>query len=283
MPQIIWSLAGLAAFFVATASFLSAAVAAPNQPATVDAIYRISFNGFHLGSFEFHSTVSGRHYALSGRAELSALLGAFKWRGNTSSSGSVRSGYPLPSAYAFNFKSHTKRGDLVMNFAHNKVTKVAARPPIKPSRGRVPVRRQHLTSVLDPLSAIMAITAVKGGKFAIAKPCKRTIKVFDGKQRFNLVFSPKNKVKLNKASRGFSGIAHVCRIQYVPIAGHKMNRETKYMAHSRAIEIWLVPAPRARIFVPYHIVLPTVAGFAAITARRVHIDIPGHERIALVR
>lgn len=245
----------------------------PNQ---VRAVYSISFNGFDLGTFVFKSEVRSGKYRLTGDARLSAIFGAFSWRATTRSEGRAFSPRPKPSAYSFNYKSNSKRGRIDMKFASGAIQKISANPPLGHSSKRVPVERKHLRGVLDPMTAVMALTAGTKGN-----PCRRTIPIFDGKQRFDLRLSFKGKRRItNRKAVGLSNFAYVCRVRYVPIAGHKMSRGTRYLAANKGIEVLLVRAPKAGVFVPYEIVIPTIAGTAYLTSRR--IDLIGRGRVALV-
>jgi len=67
----------------------------------------------------------------------------------------------------------------------------------------------------------------------------------------------------------------------LPIAGHKVDLETKYMASNDAIEVALRPVPSANMLVPYQINIPTLAGYASIVSKRVEIVSPGKAQIAL--
>lgn len=252
--------------------------AAPSSgfPSKVTAAYDIAWNGLSLGQFSFTSTIKGGKYSLIGDASLSAIV--FAWRGITKSSGTVAAGVPKPDAYAFTYEG-TKSGRLDMRFEGDEITFVKANPPIGTSPGRVPVTRSHLQNVLDPLTAVMAVSSAGGGKVDGTNPCKRRIPIFDGKQRFDLVFSNLRKERLEGAN---ATTAIVCRIKYVPIAGHKMNEETKFMAATNGIEIWMLPVARANLFVPYIVVLPTMWGNAQMTSTSIQMDVPGRGRIALV-
>ena len=142
----------------------------------------------------------------------------------------------------------------------------------------IPVREQHLKGVVDPLSAIMMLS-----RSATADPCDRRIPIFDGKERFDLLFSRKGEMRVTEqAPSGQPGIAHVCRVRYLPIAGHKIDSETKYMAANDAIEVALRPVPSANVFVPYQITIPTMAGSATIVSKRVEIVSPGKPQIAML-
>jgi hypothetical protein len=77
-------------------------------------------------------------------------------------------------------------------------------------------------------------------------------------------------------------MAHVCRVRYLPIAGHKADSETSYMAANNEIEVALRPVPSANVLIPYQVNIPTMAGSATIVSKRVEIDSPGKPQIALL-
>jgi len=142
----------------------------------------------------------------------------------------------------------------------------------------IPLREQHLKGVVDPLSAIMVLSS----KTAV-DPCDRRIPIFDGKERFDLLFSRKGEMRVTEqAPSGQPGVAHVCRVRYLPIAGHKIDSDTKYMAANDAIEVALRPVPSANVFIPYQITIPTMAGSATIVSKRVDIVSPGKPQIAML-
>mgnify|MGYP003693809471 CR=1 FL=1 len=86
--------------------------------------------------------------------------------------------------------------------------------------------------------------------------------IFDGKERFDLVLSHKGEMKvIEQQPSGQPGVAHVCRVRYLPIAGHKVDTDTKFMAANDAIEVALRPIPSANVFMPYQITIPTMAGY----------------------
>ena len=269
--------AGLRAATVA--AVLSAGVgpaAAEAWPSRVDATYRVTFNGFDIGTFEFRAEVTGQSYTVQGDARISALLGAFKWQGDTRTSGLLAAASPKPAGYTFDFRGAGKAGSIKLGFQQGAVTSITSLPPKPPAPGTVPLRDQHLKDVLDPLSAVLALSRTSN-----ANPCGRRIPVFDGKQRFDLAFSfVRQQAVAETRPSGQPGVAFVCRVRYVPIAGHDMNDETRQMATTDAIEVWLRPVPSAALFVPYQISIPTPAGTATLTSERINI-VTRSEQIAL--
>jgi hypothetical protein len=247
-------------------------------PTRVTAAYKVTFNGFNVGSFRFESTVNGRQYVLDGNAELSALLGIFKWKGVTRSTGTISGDDPKPAAYDFDYKANSKTGSVAMSFSDGRVAKTTLVPPNHPSKEAIPVQEQHLKDVLDPLSAIMALSHGQS-----TNPCGRKVSIFDGKQRFDLLLSFRRQSKVTEAvPSGQPGIGYVCLVRYMPIAGHKPNEKSNIVAGDSGIEVAFRPIPSANLLVPYQINIPTLVGSAKLTAERVEITGPGMKEIALV-
>ena len=254
-------------------------VLATAAPTRVHAIYHITWNGLSLGDFTWDSVISAGQYKAATSASVSALFGAYSWEGATRASGSYVTGQPHPAAYKFRFQATDKSGRVDMTFTNDKVTNVSQDPPLKASSDRVPLKPAHLENVLDPISAIMAMSSPGSNSIDAVNPCERHLSLFDGQQRFDLILSFKRKARLDNAT----GVkqAYVCAIRYVPIAGMKMNTETKYMSSTDGIEIWFAPVAFANAFVPVNVVIPTWAGSAQITSTKVQIDMPGRGRMAM--
>lgn len=251
---------------------------AGDWPANIRAVYDINFNGFNVGTFEFQAQSEEESYTLAGSAQLTLLLGAFNWIGETRTFGLIANRLPQPAAFAFDFKANSKTGYTKMDFTEGAVTDIKHFPPPVPKPDTVPLRQQHLKGVLDPLSAIMVVARAAG-----PTPCDRRLPIFDGKERFDLVLSYKGQTKVSEQQpSGQPVTAHVCRVKYQPIAGHKVDTESSFMATTDGIEVALRPVPSANIMIPYQITIPTVVGYATLVAKRVEIDTPGQPQIALL-
>jgi hypothetical protein len=249
---------------------------ADSWPASVRALYDVTFNGFNIGTLEFRSEAEQQSYTLLTNARLSILLGAFTFDGETRSFGLFVNQAPKPAAFSFDFRSNLRAGSTKVGFSDGSVTNVTNLPPPPVNPNTVPLREQHLKGVLDPLSAVMVVSR------ATSNPCDRRVPIFDGKERFDLIFSYKGEVKVSEQHpSGQPNVAFVCRVRYLPIAGHKADPETKYMASNDSIEVSLRPVPSANMLVPYQINIPTLAGYASIVSKRVEILSQGKAQIAL--
>jgi len=160
-----------------------------------------------------------------------------------------------------------------MSFDGGAVTQLSMAPKKKPTPQEIPITKEQLAGVLDPISAafLLAHSQNSDGDLEV---CDRTIRVFDGAWRFDLVLTPKRKVRVQKeASTGYSGYAAVCRVRFKPISGYRPDDPNiKIMSHSDAIEIWLVSLPGTAMYVPYRFVLPTEVGSVSATSTSFHVD-----------
>jgi Protein of unknown function (DUF3108) len=248
-------------------------------PSSVSSRYKLSFNGFDVGMYSFDSTSNGKTYAATSSAEVSALFGAFKWKGNISASGAITPEKPRPASYEMTFRTKSKEGLVRLGFDASGVKSLAIEPKKDPSPEAVPVKAEHMKSVFDPMSAIMALTHAGAGN-----PCSKKLAVFDGKVRFNLILTPNGQERLTEEKpSGQPKQLHICKVKYDPVSGHKPKDFENPWVNYGAIEIALRPVPSAGVYVPYRITVPTTLGAAVMVADRIDITAPNNTVIALTQ
>lgn len=264
------------------ALFWAMSVSASARDQKITAKYDISFNGLSIGDFKLISNFWKNNYAMKARASISILGGLlFEWRGDTESRGRLNSRGPHPDIFRFGFRTSNKRGQVDLAFSGNRVTQLDVSPPKKKSSRRIPVTRAHLRNVVDPLSAIVMLSKSGVGKSS-RQVCSGEIPIFDGNARYDLHLSYKDTKRIN-ARYGYRGRAYVCKVKFVPIAGHKRgDDESEFAARTNGIEIWMVPLRKADIFVPHFIRIPTPVGLASMTAMDFRIG-PAERRDAMLR
>jgi Protein of unknown function (DUF3108) len=245
----------------------TAVSAAEPWPARVAAVYEVEFAGVSIGTFDFNSTSGGGNYSLNGAGKLTLLFGALKWTGDAEASGRVAADGTYPKAFAYTWKGTSKSGSTRMTITGDTVSSVRHEPDKGPKEGTVPVLPAHLVGVLDPMSAVVAMSKGTSGQ-----PCARRIPVYDGRARFDLVLTSRGTTPIaEQRPSGQPATGYVCRVKYVPISGHKPDEESKALATSTEIEVVLRPIPSANVFVPVKISVPTVAGSVVLKAKRVDI------------
>ncbi|MFN3746615.1 MAG: DUF3108 domain-containing protein [Hyphomicrobiaceae bacterium] len=266
---------GIAA--LASISISPAALAAEPWPAEVQANYRIQFNGFEVGQFTFNSSVHERTYAISANADISALLGVVRWNGATRVSGALSGNVPRPTGFAFDFRGSSKTGSVRIAFGNGAVKSVDFSPVMPEQPGTVPIQATHMRGVLDPLSAILSLSRPRDGN-----PCGQRVSVFDGKTRFDLIFSPKGETPIAESKGGAAPeMLSVCRVRVNPIAGHVEDEKAAELRRNTGIEVAFRAVPGAGLFVPHRITVPTFAGAAELVAQSLTIR-THREQIALV-
>jgi len=229
----------------------------------VSATYGVYWAGLHFGDIRVDISVRGSEYELKGDGESSGVGGMiYKWSGGTTGAGTLGKSGPQPSLYTLSYSGGNKKGELRMSFSGGAVADVSASPKKRPNPKAIPVTKEQLRGVLDPMTgALLRVRPnLPGGDLKI---CDETIPVFDGKLRFNLVLKPKQQTQVeSKTADGYSGPAAVCGVKFVPISGFRPgDRGIDFMSsHADQIEVWLVPLPGTALYLPYRISVPTAFG-----------------------
>lgn len=257
-----------AALVLAIAAVMPARVyAAEAWPAKVDARYALKFNGIRVGHIAFSSQAGPQSYSLESTGEVSVLFGAIKWAGTSHVTGAVELSGPAPKAYGFEWKKNKKGGTISLGFTDHKATQVSVEPPAGVGPEFIAITDKHKTDVLDPMSAIMALT-----RAGAAEPCEKRVHVFDGKQRFDVVFNPKHRITIAATQPGATASAgFVCRVTYEPIAGHRNNADQRAYASNRDAEVVLRRLPGTDLLVPHSVTVPTTWGTGTMVIEKVAI------------
>lgn len=254
---------------------------------SISAVYELRFAGLNLGDFNIDSRVEDGEYAVQGSGRLKFITGMlFEMSGGVSSSGLVSRRGASPAAFSFNFKTKRKSGGrMLMTFDGGAVSEVTSHPPLKQRPEAVPVTDKHVEGVLDPLTALFIATPPRGKDGAAGDVCDRRVPVYDGLYRFDLQLSLKKTIQvLKKGKSGYGGPAVICRVKYIPVAGHNpRGSNTVYMMENDDIEIWLIPLPGSGMYAPYHVSIPTPYGTAKATSTAFTIETAGTGNVALVR
>ena len=245
-------------------------------PATVHARYSLRYNGITVGHLDMNSSTSATTYSLAGSVKVSVLFGAFTWAASANVSGAIEGGIPAATSYAFDWQQKKKGGTIRMGFKDHVATDVAVEPPPRPRADTVPLTPAHKIGAFDPMSAVMMLTKADN-----RPPCDRRVSIFDGKQRYDIVLTPKRTTSLASATGGGSEAAYVCRMMYEPVAGHRDNADTKAYAANRDAEVVLRRIPGSEMLIPYSINIPTSWGTGTMVTERIDVVTAGAGKIAL--
>ncbi|MEM7192484.1 MAG: DUF3108 domain-containing protein, partial [Pseudomonadota bacterium] len=178
---------------------------------------------------------------------------------------------PNPSTYSFSQTDGKYKDRLRISFGDGYVESVQMWPKPRPYPGEIPVKKEQVQHVVDPLSGAF-LTARSNNPNGDLSVCNQVLPVFDGRSRYDLVLKPKKRVMIqNKGSANYSGPAAVCKVKFVPISGYpRGDPGIEQLRQSNEIEAWMVPLRGTDMYVPYRINMPTAAGVgtAVITSLR---------------
>lgn len=231
---------------------------------TVD--YGIMLAGVPIGTAQVTGAIEGPRYTMDVSARLTGLVGAITGGyGSGRASGTVTA-KPVPAAFALSSHSASASITVRMALARGNVVASDIAPPLVPDPERVTVSEVHKRGVIDPVSALM-MPAQGRGELIDPQNCNRTIPVFDGASRFNVVLSYGETRSVQKP--GYAGPILVCNARYQPIAGHRPDRPgVKFMEDNTEMSVWLAPVEGTRVLLPLRIAVRTQLGLNIIEATR---------------
>ena len=234
---------------------------------TLKVDYGISLAGLPLGSAGLSTTFDGSRYNMQLAARLTGLAGLLTGgKGAANAAGAVSGPQPTPSSFAVTSRSSNDQRTVRMGLTLGNVSAVEISPPLDEKPDRVPIRDAHKRGIVDPVSALL-MPALAGGSLTDPANCDRTIPIFDGAARFDIVLSYGETKSVEKP--GYKGPVLVCNARYVPIAGHRSLRpSTKFMQDNKDMQVWLAPVEKARLLVPLRVAVRTMIGMSVIEASK---------------
>jgi hypothetical protein len=248
---------------------LALGLAGPAPAQTLKVGYGITLSGIPLGTADLATSFEGQRYRMELAAKLTGLAGLLtSGRGAATASGAFAGAQPAPSSFALTSRASGDQRTVRMGLSSGQVAALEIVPPLDAKPDRVPLAETHKRGVIDPVSALLMPAR---GDVRDTGNCNRTIPVFDGAARFDIVLTYAETRQVEKP--GYRGPVLVCNARYVPIAGHRSLRPaTKFMQDNQDMQVWLAPVESARVLVPLRIAVRTMAGMSIVEASRWALD-----------
>jgi len=248
---------------------------ADSSPVAVD--YDVFAGGMHVLTSVLEINLEDRSYNARLGAQLAGMPGWFaEWAAVVQSDGEIQRGELNPAQYS---AERVRRGEsrkTVLDFGGEGEVGVTFVPERNDSDEPVPA--ELLTETLDPLSGLISVinTVTEGGG------CAGTIPVYDGRRRYDLVFTDRGLDDLRPSSKsGFAGVARRCRMQLEPVAGaFKDDDDDDSFWNSRPenrrrrqLDIWLARPMAEGPIIPVRMVGRSSIGAFVIHMRNVQIPV----------
>lgn len=177
------------------------------------ATYRVDLAAFNLGDFRLTAKLTGSEYKLQAKGDFSFITRMiYRASGNTESAGKLSKAGAEPSRFRVIYKGGSKKEERRFSFTNGAVDQVYIVPCKKPNPRNVPITADQLAHVLDPLTA--AFLSVRSEEaLSYLNICQRTVPVFDGKLRFDIILTPKRSEGVGeRRPAGLFGPLAVCRV-----------------------------------------------------------------------
>ncbi len=262
--------AALASLLACAGAAPPAAAAPPVQPSGPGATpvhlrYGVALIGLPIGTATVDGTVGDRDYRLQGTGKLTGIAGILvDTKGAVTATGTHRDGHVVPSGFAASAGTPHYLLTIRMAEEKNAATQVEITPPYLQTPDRIPVAPADRRNIIDPMSSFIMPVPGTGDVLAPAA-CNRTLPLFDGGVRFNVVLSFKRLQQV--ATPAYTGPVAVCGARYQPISGYRPDRPVnKFMADNKDMEVWLAPLGTTRFVYPYHVAVMSMIGMVTIDA-----------------
>jgi Protein of unknown function (DUF3108) len=236
---------------------------AAETPASLTAHYVITMTHVRVGEITWAVNFSDNTYLTSANGKASGVFSVLvTGEGLFTTHGAVADGRLVPATARFDVSDDDGIYETEMTFEDGGIKHLQDRGAPPPA-DRIRVSQNLLRGVADPLSAML----IPVGRNAMAPAnCDKTLRIFDGRRRYNLALSFKRIDKL-KIARGYAGAVLVCGVVLRPIAGYRPDSlVVRYLAGKDDLELWFAPVAGIAVMAPVRALMPTLIGTMDIQA-----------------
>lgn len=261
------------------AATATAPAAAPEPPAplpaagpqnTIQLVYTVFLGGINLGTVGLKSSFEGANYAAVSRLKTAGVVNSFYESViDASVAGKVDGTILRPQKYDSAYTGEKSNQKVTLAYMDGNIL-LFSDPAYNVNR--FPVTEEQKQNTLDPLSGI--IFNIAGVSITPDKPCGDTVRVFDGRRRYDVEFNFVRKESVS-SSEGYSGPAIRCEMRYKQIAGFK---QTLTKTALPTITVWFATfatkeaGPLKSFLVAVKLMAETPYGAAIAHARKITID-----------
>ncbi|MCE9522743.1 MAG: DUF3108 domain-containing protein [Alphaproteobacteria bacterium] len=244
---------------------------APGASSSIQLVWQVYLGGFNLGNIGIKSSFAGNGYSAVSRLKTAGVVNSFyEAIIDATSVGTIAGSGLQPQKYDSNTNNEKQNQKVALAYSPSGIQLISD-PPYNVDR--FPVTEEQKRGTLDPLSGL--VFSLSGVSITPDKPCGETVKVFDGRRRYDIEFKFAGQDKL-KTDGGYSGPAVKCTVTYKQLAGFKPN-----LNKGKALPVitaWFAAmdsdagGPVKKFIVPVKIMTDTPYGVALAHARKITVD-----------
>lgn len=228
----------------------------------VSAEYSISFAGIPVARSKFQTEINGTNLSLKGSLATAGLAAMFDSTTATSvSAGAISKKGVQSQNFAMEYQSGKKSRSTRIGFRGGNVIETVITPERPANPNNAPIAEGELNGVSDPFLASLIWAE------SPADVCNRTLRVFDGVLRINLVMRPAGTDRF--VIGGVTGEGVRCAVRYQPVGGHRLKSgSVSYMAEGERAVIVFGALAGTKLYGPVKATVKTKSGTVAIRATK---------------
>ena len=233
-------------------------------------LYEIYSGGFHVLNFQLDLALAPESYDVTARINSAGFVGWFlSWRQTSESQGRLGPETVSPTLHRSQGEFHGRRRSVEIDYDAGTVSDVRIQPPAREDEGRDEVSVERRREAMDPISSILnAIRRISSGQ-----GCGGRLPVFDGRRRYDLVLTERNRGPGLPQLAGAPSGRIQCDFVYEPIAGHNRRDADPETKDKRRIQSGRVFAERnGALIVPVRIEIDGDWGMTIAHLREIRRD-----------
>ena len=171
--------------------FAASASATAAQTTRLDATYSVYLTGIPVGRASVTIDLSDSGFSVSGSARTAKFIRILsKGEGSATVRGTLQANRILSSVFSGRYTSSRREQKIEISTENGTVKNISIEPPLPAiDERRVAITKESRKSVVDPLSAALALVSSNADKLS-PEFCNRTLPVFDGRFRRRTLLSP---------------------------------------------------------------------------------------------
>lgn len=185
--------------------------------------YSVHVGGMHVLDADANMALGADGYRAGLRMQTDGFLGRVaQWKTDVRAQGNLSAALPRPRQFTAHGSWRDQPRLTTVDYTPDGTPTLTLADP-EPEKDREPVPADLRLGTVDPVSAIVAVL----DKVAKAGNCDITVPVYDGRQRYDLIFATQSETVLEATSLSvYAGPATACTVRYKPLAGRwKENRQ----------------------------------------------------------
>lgn len=212
--------------------------------------YEVRVSGLTAFTIEYSSNISADGYQSKVSVKTGDIVSLFSgYRLKMESSGSFSKGEPRPAQFSSQSEKHAKTKFVKLNWSSDGTPMTGGPSKENPSI-QAEIDAALKAGVVDPLTAVLRLGAPSATTL-----CANTLRIFDGRDVFDLRFAPKKEVTIGSDVKGiYRGTAFECDMTYMPVAGRSATKFMKRKTEPPTYKVWFAPVqivvPERSLFIP---------------------------------